>query len=185
MLDSLVTRRWERILNAVARRVNPLLDARSGLDLHGYYWTIRQSEVATDVMFKDAADLEAIYPRLVKHAIEQFRCRDVMRFLGRRLTSRNTKEMTSELRELVEGIRIKHRVGGNSIKMYDKQKSVLRIETTMNDPRAFQGLSGNDPQWPASVGLVADAEGAGRHCPARRSESRRESALPRGAGSRR
>ena len=138
ILDSLVTRRWERMLNAVARRVNPLLDARSGLDLHGYYWTIRQSEVATDVMFKDAADLEAIYPRLVKHAIEQFRCRDVMRFLGRRLTLKNTKEITSELRELVEGIRIKHRVGGNSIKMYDKQKSVLRIEMTMNDPRAFK-----------------------------------------------
>jgi hypothetical protein len=89
-------------------------------------------------MFRDAAALEAIYPHLVRHAIEQFRCKDVLRFLGRRLTRAKTEEVTSELRELVEGIRIKHRVGENSIKMYDKQLSVLRIETTINNPRPFR-----------------------------------------------
>jgi hypothetical protein len=138
MLDDLVTRKWERFLNMLARRVNPLHDARSGLELQDYYWTIRQSEVATDVMFRDAAALTAIYPHLVSHAIEQFRCKDVLRFLGRHLTKANTEEVTSELRELAEGIRIKHRVGENSIKMYDKQKSVLRIETTINNPRPFR-----------------------------------------------
>jgi hypothetical protein len=138
MLDSLVSRRWERFLNALARRVNPLLEAQSGLELRGYYWTVRQSEVATDVMFRDAAALGAIYPRLVRHAIEEFRCKDVLRFLGRRLTSAKTEEVTGELRELAEGVRIKHRVGENSIKMYDKQGSVLRIETTINNPRPFR-----------------------------------------------
>jgi hypothetical protein len=138
MLDSLVSRRWERFLNAMARRVNPLLDADSGLELHGYYWTIRQSEVATDVMFRDAAALGEIYPQLVRHAIEQFRCKEVLRFLGRHLTKAKTEEVTSELRELVEGVRIKHRVGENAIKMYDKQASVLRIETTINNPRPFR-----------------------------------------------
>jgi hypothetical protein len=140
MLDSLVNRKWERFLNALARRVNPLLDADSGLDLRGYYWTIRQSEVATDVMFRDAAALKAIYPHLVRHAIQEFRCKDVLRFLGRRLTSAKTEEVTSEMRELVEGIRVKHRLGENSIKMYDKQGSVLRIETTINNPRPFRAL---------------------------------------------
>jgi hypothetical protein len=138
MLDALVSRRWEQYLNVLARRVNPLLDADSGLELHGYYWTIRQSEVATDVMFRDAGVLEEVYPRLVRHAIEHFRCKDVLRFLGRRLTSAKTEEVTSELRELAEGVRIKHRVGENSIKMYDKQGSVLRIETTINNPRPFR-----------------------------------------------
>jgi len=38
----------------------------------------------------------------------------------------------------VEGVRIKHWVEENSIKMYDKQGSVLRIETTMNNPRRFK-----------------------------------------------
>ena len=138
MLDALVTRKWERSLNMLARRVNPLLAPPCGLDLQGYYWTIRQSEVATDVMFRDAAALASIYPRLVSHAIEQFRCKDVLRFLGRRLTVAKTEEVTSELREFVEGVRIKHRAGENSIKMYDKQGSVLRIETTINNPRPFR-----------------------------------------------
>ncbi len=33
---------------------------------------------------------------------------------------------------------MKHRVEENSIKMYDKQGSVLRIETTINSPRRFR-----------------------------------------------
>ena len=37
-----------------------------------------------------------------------------------------------------DGIRIKHWVEENSIKMYDKQGSVLRIETTFNNPRRFK-----------------------------------------------
>ena len=74
MLDDLMSREWERFLNALARRVNPLRDADRGWELRGYYWTIRQSEVATDVMVRTAAALEEIYPRLVGHASEGFRC---------------------------------------------------------------------------------------------------------------
>lgn len=36
-----------------------------------------------------------------------------------------------------EGVRIKHMVEENSIKMYDKQGCVLRIETTINNPRRW------------------------------------------------
>lgn len=138
MLDDLIPRRWDRFLSALARRVNPLLDRQSGLDLRGYYWTIRQSEYATDVMFGGAGDLDAVYPALVSHALTQFRCRDVMRFLGRRPDVRFRGEVTSDIRERPEGVRVKHWVDGNSIKMYDKQKSVLRIETTINNPRSFR-----------------------------------------------
>jgi hypothetical protein len=31
-------------------------------------------------------------------------------------------------------LRIKHRVKSNSVKLYDKQGSVLRVETTINNP---------------------------------------------------
>ena len=34
----------------------------------------------------------------------------------------------------------KHRLGGNSIKMYDKQGSILRVETTINDPTDFKSF---------------------------------------------
>src|SRR6185369_9805080 len=48
------------------------------------------------------------------------------------------QEVTSQRRESFEGVRVKHRVGENSIKMYDKQRCVLRIETTINNPRDFK-----------------------------------------------
>ena len=38
----------------------------------------------------------------------------------------------------LEGLRVKHWVEENSIKMYDKQGSVLRIETTINNARRFK-----------------------------------------------
>ena len=136
MMDQLVQRKWERPLSAWARRVNPLPRA---LGLYGYYWSIRESEYATDVMFKDAAALAGLYPSLVDHAVKWFGCGDVLRFLGRRVkASRFAGEVTTSLLQRGEGVRVKHRAEENSIKMYDKQGSVLRIETTINNVRRFK-----------------------------------------------
>jgi len=138
MIDDLERRNWCSFLNALARRVNPWASSSNPLDLHGYYWTLRESEYATDVMFRDDASLAAIYPALVSHAISQFDCHDVMRFLGRRTNSRFSGEASSNVKHRIEGVRVKHWVEENSIKMYDKAGSVLRIETTMNNPRRFK-----------------------------------------------
>lgn len=138
LMERLATRSWAGVLNALARRVNPWIDPKAGLDLHGYYWSIREGEYATDVMFRDAQALREVYPRLVDHAIQQFTCEDVLRFLGRRINCRFPGEIQSNLRRRPEGIRVKHVVEENSIKMYDKQGSVLRIETTINNPRRFK-----------------------------------------------
>jgi len=135
MMDELIGRRWERFLGALAKRVNPL---PAQLGLWGYYWSIRQSEVATDVMFNDAASLAELYPALLDHAIKRLSCHDVLRFLGQRTNRRFAGEVSSSLLERVEGVRIKHWARKNSIKMYDKQGSVLRIETTINNVRCFK-----------------------------------------------
>src|SRR5207244_11152129 len=59
----------------------------------------------------------------------------------RRILHSNCKrEVTSDFKDRTEGVRIKHRVKDNSIKAYDKGGSVLRVETTMNDPRDFKVL---------------------------------------------
>jgi hypothetical protein len=137
LLDELTTRDWVPFLKALAQRVNPLLDARFGLDSRSYYWTIRQSEYATDVMFQDAASLHAVYPKLVSHAIQCLTCEDVLRFLGRH-DNRALGQVTSDVIKRLEGTRVKHRVEENSLKMYDKQACVLRVETTINDPHRFR-----------------------------------------------
>ncbi len=50
--------------------------------------------------------------------------------------------MTSSYVRLVQGVRVKHTHGGNSIKMYDKGGSVLRVETTINSPGRLRVLRG-------------------------------------------
>lgn len=137
LLDQLVGRRWERFLNRLARRVNPLVLRAAGLNLGSYYWTVRESEYATDVMFHNAAALQQVYRPLLDHALQQFGADDVLRFMGRD-PRRYRGEITSEIKRGRDGVRIKHRVQENSIKMYDKQGSVLRIETTMNNPARFR-----------------------------------------------
>lgn len=112
-----------------------------GVKRPGYYWSMQESEWATDVMFRDARALSALYPRLMNHAMTHLSSRDVLRFLGRRVPLHGgvnghfEGEVVSDLRARPEGLRVRHRVNANSIKMYDKQGSVLRIETTLNNPR--------------------------------------------------
>ncbi len=133
LADRLISRKWHRFLNALARRHNPFSH-------HGYYWTLRSAEYATDLLFRDQASLGQIYPALTRHAIQYFDSTRILRFLGRRTNVRFNGEAKSELACRTEGVRIKHWVEENSIKMYDKQGSVLRIETTINNPKRFRIL---------------------------------------------
>lgn len=138
LMKSLETKLWQGTLNKFAKRLNPLLSNKK-LNLHGgYYWTIREAEYATDIMFRDQATLKSVYGSFVRHAVDNFSCQDVLRFMGRRVSSRFNGDVTSKIKTRQEGVCLKHRVEENSIKMYDKQGSVLRIETTINNPARFK-----------------------------------------------
>jgi hypothetical protein len=115
-----------------------------------YYWTAHQTEWATDVAFRSPAALAAIYPQLTWGALTSFSSPDVMRFLGRRFNSQFAGQVISEFKDRPEGIRVKHRVNGNAVKMYDKGGSILRIETTINQPTEFRVYrrSERDPDGP-------------------------------------
>ncbi len=127
-------RNWPRLLNALARRVNPLLAVVEAAGFGGYYWVTDQAELATDVMFRSRAALLEIMPDLYEAAVLLLSSEDVLRFLGRKLhPSFQGEVVTSDKYRRPEGRRVKHRVRRNSIKMYDKY-SVLRIETTINNP---------------------------------------------------
>jgi hypothetical protein len=124
-------------MNALARQVNPLLrDVLRGLS---YYWTVRQAEYATDVMFRSREDLAAIYPQLTRHAIEHFHSPDVLRFLGVSCPGNyQGRRVESSLKRRPEGVRVRHQMQENWLKMYDKHGRVLRVEMTINNPVRFR-----------------------------------------------
>jgi hypothetical protein len=132
-------RKWVRLLDAFARRVNPILPLITRSGFGGYWWVLEQAEIATDVMFRDRPRLQALLPQLFSHALTRFSADDVMRFLGKRLHGGFKGQLTTDSKRRPEGYRVKHRVKGNSIKLYDKW-SVLRVETTICWPRQFKVL---------------------------------------------
>jgi hypothetical protein len=144
LLTQLETRRWARVLRVLATRVNPLL-RRQGL--RPYYWSLEESEYATDVLFPDPASLQRVYPALVDHAVRHFRTPDVLRFLGRPRHP-HVSEVTTRVQRRIEGVRVKHWVAENSLKMYDKRGQVLRVETTLNQPRRFKVYRATAPGSP-------------------------------------
>lgn len=137
LADQLTRFAWEPWLQAYAQQVNPWLAGPAAL-FRGYYWSARETEYATDVVFRTAADLQAVYPRLLHHAIEHFQTGDVLRFLGFESPQRVTGELHSTLVHLPEGLRIRHWHDGNSLKMYDKGGRLLRVEMTLNNPARFR-----------------------------------------------
>jgi hypothetical protein len=146
LMDKQVEAAWPALLDGIARQLNPRHETMFAAYPIEYYWSVHQSEWATDVMFRDTASLSALYPKLVHHGLTTFFSPDVMRFLGRkvsisgRLPPGLKADVVSDLRTRPEGVRIKHRLGANSLKMYDKQGSVLRIEATINHPADFKSF---------------------------------------------
>ena len=132
-------RRLFGLLNQFAKRFNPMFNEIRELGFGGYYWVLDQCEIATDILFKDRKSLEKVYADLLSHAIETFSAENVLRFLGRKLHGNLKAEVTTDLKKRQEGWRIKHSMPKNSLKMYDTL-NVLRIETTINNPREFRIL---------------------------------------------
>jgi hypothetical protein len=146
LMDHQLTVAWPRALTALARALHPLHDEIFTPAPYPYYWTAYQTEWATDVLFTTPDDLAAIYPALVRHATLHFHSPDVLRFLGRKLHGNFTGDVITSFKHRPEGVRVKHWLNGNSIKMYDRP-GVLRVETTLaktTDFKVFRPLQ-DDP----------------------------------------
>jgi len=135
---------WGSLMNRLTRQVHPLHQQLFRDPPNPYYWSVSESEWATDVMFRSQAALGELYPRLLQHGITALGSSDVMRFLGHRTPQHGgvngnfQGQVVTDLKRRPEGVRIKHRAGNNSVKMYDKQGTVLRVETTLNESGAFK-----------------------------------------------
>ena len=150
-LDAQVRCDWAAELTALVRPLRlPHLIAESvgarEFPLHSY-WSLEESEWASDVVFRTPSALRALYPRLIHHGVEALSCAEVMRYLGKRpnrdgsIPLRCADDVVTDLRPAAapvrraEAVRLKHRVNGNWVKMYDKADTVLRVETVINDAR--------------------------------------------------
>lgn len=144
LMDEQLNLAWPTALEILRFKAHPIHEEIFAPSPVEYYWSVYQSEWATDVMFRDRQALASLYDRLVHQGITRFHCRDILRFLGKKVSASGrihpafAREVTSDVKERPEGIRLKHRVGANSIKIYDKQGTVLRAETTLNDPDGFK-----------------------------------------------
>jgi len=162
MFDALHKTDWPKALQAAARQVHPAHSRMfRGLGFD-YYWSAFQTEWATDTVFDSPQALAAIYPQLVRGAIATFDSRSVMRFLGHRFYENHEGEIVSDYCSRPEGVCVKHRAMGNSIKVYDKGGSILRIETTINNPAAYRSYRcseaepDGEKQWRTMRRGVAD-----------------------------
>lgn len=152
LLDEQLNTRWALELEKLVLENHPTHRTICRPQALSYYWTACESEYATDVMFTRAQRLAQLYPGLVHHGIKSFGSQDVLRFLGHKPPQNGVGkfggEVNSSLKRRPEGLRIKHHVNGNSLKLYDKHGSVLRVETTINQPEEFKVWRAreNDPE---------------------------------------
>ena len=142
ILDNQLDARWTDLLNGFLPTVFPMMEDILGPYL-SYYWTVWQSEWASDLIFDSPGNLNPIMDSLIRHAHITGTSTRVLRYMDRPLRldgkpRRNSKdEVSTRLMDFNDGLRIKHWANSNSVKVYNEQ-NVLRIETTMNRPGEFK-----------------------------------------------
>jgi hypothetical protein len=148
---------WPKALRELVRPVHPLWDYLHDIVDTPFYWMTEQSECATDFVFRNAQDLALWYPRFIEHGILNLSCKDVMRYLGKKVPAHGygclSGEAKMDLRTRPEGTRLKFWYNTNSLKFYDKEGIALRIETTINNPKdykAFRTKEGEPSDAPKS-----------------------------------
>jgi len=133
LADRFSVNQLHRFLDRCAKRFGPVISRfRSGV-----HWSIMQAEYATDVVFRDKDSLALIYEELVRTLSHAVKPDHLAMFLGKRLPGYKG-ELGGRFSTRIEGHTIRHLMGDNGIKMYDKFGCILRIETFSNDVSFFK-----------------------------------------------
>jgi hypothetical protein len=142
LLDGQLDTRWERMLAGFLADVFPAQKTILGPHL-SYYWTLWESEWATDLIFPSPKDISPLADSLLRHALITGTGDRVLRYLDRPLKQDGTlrantpHEVTSRLLDFHDGLRVRHWVDANSVKAYN-ELNVFRVEMTMNQPGMFR-----------------------------------------------
>jgi hypothetical protein len=141
LLDSQLEVNWEAMLSGFAQQVFPTMPDILGKDME-YYWTLWQSEMARDYIFNDPQSLTPVMEKLLRHAVITGTCDRVLKYMGKPVKEdgqphpRANPELLTKVKKWQDGLRVRHYVDNNSVKFYNQQ-NVLRIETTMNNPKKY------------------------------------------------
>ena len=156
LLERQLDTRWESMLGGFLTDVFPARQSILGPHL-SYYWTLWQSEWATDFIFPSPKDIAPFRDSLLRHAFMTGTANRVMRYLDHPLKKDGTpradmnSELISRLQEFNDGLCVRHWVDKNSVKCYSELNN-LRVEMTMNHPALFhvyrhtQGQDGSEPK---------------------------------------
>jgi hypothetical protein len=152
LLDAQLQENWPQRLEALRRLIHPSHPDILGRVPLDYYWSVFQSEWASDFLFHQPQDAGRLHAPLVQHALLNFKSATVMRFLGQKIPASGevhghfAGEVTTTLKRRPEGVCVRHAVNGNSIKTYSGP-GFLRVETTLNHPGDFKVYRAgeNDP----------------------------------------
>lgn len=169
---------WLQLLGQLLAQAHPLqAQILKPFPWLSYYWTVTQSEYATDLVFTDPAELARAYRAFVLHGVCTFQSPHVMRFLGHRVpvtTGRADPRFQGQVRsdrlQRHEGVCLKHRAGYNGIKVYDKMAQVLRVENTIVRPEAFTIYRQDAAPSQPSASLPPADKPVGRPAPTLRSK---------------
>lgn len=157
LLDKQLDARFVNLLDNFVPTAFPIFRDVLGPHL-SYYWTMWQSEWATDLIFPSPGELNPLMDSLLRHAHMTGTSTRVLRYLDRPITvsgkpyARMKDEVLTRVMDFNDGIRVRHWVDKNSVKVYNEQ-NVLRIETTINDPgkfRVFRNKQGQNSDQPKS-----------------------------------
>jgi hypothetical protein len=140
---------WVQLFDPIVQQVHPLLFSEMCVNYPmKYFWTCQDSEWATDLVFRNPEQLRRLVPQLLHLGIVSFSSPDVLRFMGKKVTRQGNAAgglklpLSTDLKVRSNGARVKHRLGPNSIKIYDKAYdelgAVLRAEMTISVPKYFQ-----------------------------------------------
>jgi len=140
-LDQQARVEFEEVLRGFLPGVFPRMPEILGPGL-SYYWTLWQSEVAKDYIFKSADALCGLMADLQLHALVTGKGSRILKFFGcqvrsdgQPLSNRHPKIRTRTT-DWYDGLRVRHWYDRNSVKFYNEH-NVLRFEMTMNDPTRF------------------------------------------------
>ena len=140
LLNEQLSTDWCSLLNSFLPIAFPTMHSTLGPDL-SYTWSLWQSEWASDVLFRNQADLEKAMTALVRHAFIGGHPERLVRNFGHP-TKKNGEprrdfggSLNTRITWLDDGYRIRHWLGSNSIKVYN-QLNVLRLESTPSTTRA-------------------------------------------------